>query len=135
VTTHISLCFLKLFSWCHLLLGSAVVPTETLAALIPQFCIDGAHRHRDTGEPLRTEITPPLTFSSLPAGGGRWEWGTVCQSTGPGHVVCLETYLFSLAGSLGGIILSRENIPDCVALFFLKMERRLNKSKEKQPRL
>lgn len=120
--------------WCYIFLGSAVVSTGNLASPVPQFCIDGAGRHRATGEPLRTEITPPLAFSPLPAGGGRWGWGIVSQSVaGPGHVMCLESCLFSLAASLGRIILSRENIPGCIALFFLKMEGRQSKSKEKQP--
>lgn len=55
------------------------------------------------------------------------------SASGPGHVICLESCLFSLVGSLGRIVLSRENIPGCVALFFLRRELRVSKPKEKQP--
>lgn len=110
-----SLCFTNLFSWCPVLVDSAAVPTRScLAASVPHFCCLPAQCSR--GAP-RTEIAPPLpverkTFEARVAG--------------PGHVIDL----FSLAGSLGRTVLSRENIPSCVVLVFLKLGLKLSKSKE-----
>lgn len=47
-------------------------------------------------------------------------------------MIHLESSLFSLAGSLGRTVLSRENIPSCVALVFLKLGLKLSKSKQEQ---
>lgn len=57
-------------------------------------------------EPLEMEITPPLAASPLPAG-----WGEPVSRRAAGPVTGLESCLFSLAGSLGRIILFRGNIP------------------------